>query len=103
MSIDLKAIFGTFAGREIPMVEEPYELELPNLGITHKGVLVRPLDPNDSTLADMKKAAEDNGLTLRLWWPGAGGDMSKKIRHVNAYIEKDSLGKWCVSNRFDTG
>ena len=99
--MDLKAIFGKFSGQPVRMVEEPYELKSRHLG-TIKGVQLK-LDPDDPTVSDMKEAAAQAGLQLRLWWPGTGGTADYRLDRVNASIEKSDDGQWRISDDFSIG
>lgn len=100
---DLSALFSRFAGREVPMKEEPFEIELKSLGMTHKGVNISPADENDPVLKEMHEEAKKNGLSLRVWWKGVVGTMDYRTDRVNAHIEKGDDGKWRVSPRFNIG
>lgn len=99
--MNLKDIFGKFAGREIPLVEKPYEVKLTNRTI--KGTQLELADENHPTLAEMNDTAAMNGLTLRLWWPGVMGTMDMRDDRVNAHLEKSNDGKWRVANKFNIG
>jgi hypothetical protein len=94
---DVSHIFNKFAGREVPMKEEPFVIR----GKTY--TQIRLADDKDPTVQEMRDAAKEAGLKLRLWWPGIAGTMDFRMDRVNAHIEKAPDGKWRVSNRFDLG
>ena len=100
---DLSQIFGRFSGKEIPMIEDVQEVDLPALGIKQKFPVISPANPNDPVLEDMIQEAQRNGLHLRLWWKGVAGTMDYRTDRVNATIEKSTDGKWRVSSRFNIG
>lgn len=97
----LSDIFGKFAGREVPLNEKPYEVKLQSRTI--KGTQLELANKNDPTIAEMEKTAAENGLSLRLWWPGIMGTMDYREDRVNAHLEKDKGGKWRVSSKFNLG
>ncbi len=99
---DLTKIFGQFVGKEIPMVERPYKIELKTLGQTIEGVNYELANKNDPVVRAMSDAASRNGLKLRLWWPGVVGTMDYRLDRVNIHIEKGADSKWRVS-RFAIG
>jgi hypothetical protein len=82
MAQDLTKLFNKFAGKE---VQSPVSSKI------------------DPTISEMKKLAEDNGLKLRLWYPGMMGTMDFKGNRINAYVEKGADGKYRVSNEFKIG
>jgi hypothetical protein len=79
MTQNITEIFNQFAGKE-----------------------VQP-DANDPTLLAMKKAASDNGLKLRVWFPGMISTMDYRTDRVNAHVGKGADGKYRVSGRFNIG
>lgn len=95
--LDVSAMFNKFAGREVPMKEEPYVYD----GQTY--TRVKLADPNDPTLQEMRDAAKANGLKMRVWWPGVAGTCDFRMDRVNAHIEKEADGKYRVSKRFNIG
>src|SRR4051812_40315344 len=97
----LTDIFNQFAGKEVPMAETSRTLNIGGKDYTFNEIA--PANANDPTLEAMKKAANDKGLRLRVWWPGIMGTMDYDTRRVNAHIEKAQDGKWRVSNRFNLG
>ncbi len=56
----------------------------------------------DDTIMEMRDIAEDNGLTLRVVFPGMVPIMSPCTGRVNAMVEKDTDGKLRVK-RFSLG
>lgn len=94
---DVSDIFNKFAGREVPMKEEPFVIR----GKTY--TQIRLADDNDPTVQEMRETAKKSGLKLRLWWPGIAGTMDFRMDRVNAHIEKAPDGKWRVGNRFNLG
>ncbi len=94
---DVSAIFNKFAGREVAMKEEEFDFK------GHKYTQVKLADENDATVKEMRDAAKDAGLRLRLWLPGTVGTMDFRTDRVNARIEKEAGGKYRVSKRFNIG
>lgn len=99
--MNLTAIFGKFAGLEVPMVERVEKLEI--RGKTHEIPVIELADQDDPTVKEMREAAAQNGLNLRLWWEGTVGTMDFRTDRVNATIERCSDGKWRVSREFRIG
>ena len=100
--MDLTAIFWKFAVREVPLIEKPYEIEIEGLD-TIEGTQIELADQNDPTLAEMNQIASQNGLNLRVWWPGIMGTMDYRTDRVNAHIKKGDDGKWRVADNFNIG
>lgn len=95
-------IFNKFAGREVPMIETTRQMNIGGKNYSIEDVSLA--DPNDLTIQEMKKVAEDNGLKLRIFWPSrSAGTMDYRTDRVNAYIEKAPDGKYRVSNKFSIG
>ena len=94
---DASHIFNKFAGREVPMKEEPFVIR----GKTY--TQVKPADDHDPVLEEMRAEAKKAGLKLRLWWPGVAGTMDFRTDRVNAHIEKADDGKWRVTKKFNIG
>ncbi|MDE1151443.1 MAG: hypothetical protein PW788_02805 [Micavibrio sp.] len=94
---DVSHIFNKFAGKEVPMKEEEFDFK------GHKYTQVKLADENDATVKEMRDAAKDAGLRLRLWLPGTMGTMDFRMDRVNARIEKEADGKYRVSPRFNLG
>ena len=95
---ELSKIFNKFVGKEVKMNEVVHNR--PRIGSYTQVSLA---DENDPTVVSMRKAAEKNGLKLRLWWPGIMGTMDYRTDRVNAHIEKETDGKYRISNRFNIG
>lgn len=100
--MDLTAIFGKFAGREVPLIEKPYKIKTRYFGII-EGTNTFLADENDKTLQEMRDEARKHGLTLRVFWPGVTGTMEYKRSRVNAHLEQGDDGKWRVGSRFNIG
>ncbi|MEZ0223500.1 MAG: hypothetical protein ACAH83_03020 [Alphaproteobacteria bacterium] len=96
MKKDLTALFGKFAGREIP-VREGYD------ETTGKTLFVEALNRPEPVFEEMKQEAKSNGLILRVIFPGARITKDALRNRVNARIEKDAGGKWRVSKDFYLG
>ncbi len=94
---DVSDLFNKFAGREVPMKEEPFTIR----GKTY--TQVRLANDKDPTVEEMRDEAKSHGLSLRVWWPGTAGTADFRMDRVNAHIEKAADGKWRVTNRFDLG
>lgn len=99
--MDLSAIFGSFAGREVPLEEKSGIIATRFAGPVRYTSL-KLHNKNDPVVAAMKEAAEQNGLKFQLCWPGCGGNLFFRKNRVNAHIEKASDGKWRVA-RFEIG
>jgi hypothetical protein len=83
-NVNLKEIFGKFAGQEL---RDPRRLTC-------------DMDP---VLMDMDAAARKNGLQLRFLFPGGGATDDYNTKRVNAYAEKNPRGGWRVADKFDLG
>lgn len=94
---DVSHIFNKFAGREVPMKEEPVVVR----GKTY--TQTKLVDENDATLQEMRDAAKAAGLRLRVWLPGTMGTMDYRTDRVNAHVEKGSDGKYRVGTKFNIG
>jgi hypothetical protein len=95
-------VFNKFAGREVAVIETPYKQHLKHAGITVEGISTE-FAPNEPTIAEMEKAAKDNGFTLRLWLPDGAGTCDYRTDRINAHVEKGADGKYRVSKNFDIG
>jgi len=100
-NLNITALFNKFTGREVPMTETSHTIMIGGKPFTIDEINLA--DPNDATLREMKKLADDNGLILRTWWPGTVGTCDYMTNRVNAHIEKSADGKYRVDNRFDIG
>lgn len=95
----LEQIFNRFAGKEVPLVERTYEI-----GVDRKKIKqLELLDPCDPVISEIRQAAYENNLRLRVWWPGVVGTMDYRTDRVNVKITKDNEGKWRVSGSFSIG
>jgi hypothetical protein len=95
MKKDLTAIFGKFAGREIP-VREGFD------SATGMTLFVEALNSPEPVFEEMKQAARSNGLVLRVIFPSARITKDARCNRANAHIEKDG-GTWRVSDNFYLG
>jgi hypothetical protein len=96
MKKDLSALFGKFAGREIPVREGFDEA-------TGRTLFAEALNRPEPVFEEMKNIAKSNGLILRVIFPGARITKDARRNRVNARIEKDSGGTWRVSKDFYLG
>ncbi|MBI3441009.1 MAG: hypothetical protein HY052_04280 [Proteobacteria bacterium] len=94
---NISQLFNQFAGREVPMTEQCVETR--NGGYT----LVKPANEKDPTIEDMKRVAEDNGLILRVSFPGMMSAKDYRLDRVNVFIERDGEGKYRVGNNRHSG
>jgi hypothetical protein len=94
---DVSHLFNKFAGREVPMKEEPFTIR----GRTY--TQVKLADENDPTVQALRDEAKAHGLSMRVWWPGIAGTADFRMDRVNAHIEKGTDGKYRVGPRFDLG
>lgn len=95
---DLSAIFGRFAGRELPLLEEQKEV-LPGVIVP----IYRLRDKNDPLIGEMEAAARQERLSLRLWLPDSMGTADYKPNRVNAYVKKAPDGVFRISSTFSIG
>ena len=100
---NLSKIFGRFAGREVGLIEKPYEIKLRSTGETIRGTNLVLGNENDPTVKELREEASKHGLQLRLWWPGLMGTMDYRLDRLNAHVEKADDGKWRVSSNFGIG
>lgn len=101
MENSVTELFNKFAGREVPLVEKPYEIKIGEKTIT--GTQLELANDNDPTLAEMNELAEQNGLSLRVFWPGIMGTADIQPNRINAHLEEGADGKWRVSGNFTLG
>lgn len=86
MSDKITEIFNKFAGREVGVAANGYTIA-----------------ENDPTITEIKKEAEANGLTLRVWTPGAMGTMDYSEDRLNVHLARGEDNKYRVKNYFDIG
>ena|SRR6218665_3063853 len=98
---DISRIFNKFAGREIDMVESSRTVRMGGKDQTR--TVARLADPQNPIIAEMRAAAADADLRLRLWLPGSVGTRDFRHDRVNAHVEKGSDGQYRVANRFHIG
>jgi hypothetical protein len=79
---NISALFNKFAGREV-------------LAPTAMGI--------DPTIQEMKKLADDNGLRLRVLFPGMMKTMDHCPDRIIVHIEEGMDGKYRVGKRFSVG
>ena len=101
--MDLSNIFGKFAGKEVPLKEEHWEIKIGDGKEPIKGVDYKLANENDPVLKEMHKVAAENGLSLRVMWPGMMTTMDFRTDRANANIEKAADGKWRIANSFGIG
>jgi len=94
--IPLKQAFNKFVGKEVPVKKT-----LKTIG--GRGHEAYEMDQKHPVLEDMRQVAADMGLKMRIWGPDMVGTMDYREDRVNAYVTKDTQGKWKVSNRFEIG
>lgn len=93
--IDLKAVFGRFAGQEVAFKEIVHEYKRPN-GETITQTYCDPV-PGDPVIADLEQTAAAHGLKLRLFWPDLTvGTADLCDDRLNAFIGKESDGKYRI-------
>ena len=97
----LTEIFSKFAGREVAVREEPYKLELKNLG-TFEGIECH-FEDNNPVLRELEAEAKNQGLTLRTFLPGWAGDCMFDDKRLNVNVAKDTDGKYRIGNQFSLG
>ena len=83
---DMSKLFNKFAGCEVPLNEKEEVLKT-NIG-NLRHIKVTLTDPSDPTVREMEKLAQDNGLELRLIYPGSGATDDRRLDRVNASLEK---------------
>lgn len=79
MPKDVSQLFNKFAGKQVN----------PAQGL---------MDP---VIQGVRRIAEENELTLRVWWPGTVGTRDFRFNRVNAYVKK--MGDKHYISRFDIG
>ncbi|MBU6476123.1 MAG: hypothetical protein KGL10_06205 [Alphaproteobacteria bacterium] len=89
----ITALFNKFAGREIQVVENARTMNIGGQTCTFDEV--SPVN-GEPTLKEMEKTANDNGLRLRVWFPGTVGTMDLRMDRVNVRVSKAPDGKWRV-------
>ncbi len=89
----ISAIFNRFAGKEIQVVETSRKMNIG--GKEYSFDEVQPVK-DEPTLKEMQKVAHDNGLRLRVWFPGTVGTMDFRTDRVNVHVGKAPDGKWRV-------
>lgn len=82
--MDLKAIFGKYAGQAL----------LDPMRVTCD------IDP---VLEDLKAAATHVGLTVRVKWPDSMGDTRYNMQRMNVPVEKRTDGKYYILPNFTRG
>lgn len=97
MRPDLSRHFNKFAGQEIPLKEESFKKGRR----TYRHLALENKD--DPVLKDMRDTAAQNGLSLRLLWPGAIATRDLRSDRVNAHLEQDAAGTWRVGKHFGIG
>lgn len=97
MRPDLCRLFNKFAGQEIPLKEESFKKGRR----TYRHLALENKD--HPVLKDMQSTAVQNGLSLRLLWPGAIATRDLRSDRVNAHLEQDAAGTWRVSSTFTIG
>lgn len=101
--MDLKAIFGKFVNREVPLTEIERPVELKNLGITYLVTSYELANPNDPTLEEIKSTAVAHGLSVRIWMPIDGHAGEDDDKRVNIYIAGTIDGTWRIADEFHIG
>jgi hypothetical protein len=77
MEKDITSLFNKFAGKE---------LRHPN---------TYDIDPVQE---EMAKIAKDNGLRLRVWFPGSIGTCDYDLSRVNVHVNRDPDGKYRIKS-----
>lgn len=93
---DVSHIFNKFAGKEIRVKEKQSGLRFGGQPMVDVKLL-----PNNPVVDELKKAAEDNGLRLRIILPGQPVTMDLCRTRVNIRIQKAADGKYRISKKFD--
>lgn len=96
MQPDLSAIFGKYAGLEVPMKEEPRQYRIGGEVVTHTEISFA--DPDHPVLAALCEDAERLGLQLRIWHPGLAGTMEINPARLNVHIGKSADGTWRIED-----
>jgi hypothetical protein len=93
----LTEIFGRFVGREVALIEKPYEAK------GRSGTYL-VLPDNDSTLTSLKAVAGEHGLDMRVCFPGGpNADDMMDPERLNVTLLQDQAGAWRVAPRFNIG
>jgi hypothetical protein len=98
----LSKIFARFAGEEIAVIERDHVVGDGFIGhvFVHTDYEIPEGSP---VLAEMHKVARENGYGLRILLPGDSAAAVFNPNRANAFIRKDSEGKWRVSPVFKIG
>lgn len=98
---DISRIFNKFAGQEIAVTETSRTITIGGKSQTRTGA--RLADPENSVIAEIREAAAEAGLRVRLWLPGSVGTRDFRPDRVNVHVEKEADGKYRVAGRFNIG
>jgi hypothetical protein len=98
----LSGIFARFAGEEVAVIERDCVIGDGFIGrvFVHTDC---ELPEGSAVLAEMHQTARENGLFLRVLLPNDSATADFNSNRANAYIRKDSEGKWRVSPDFRLG
>jgi hypothetical protein len=97
IKMNVAPIFSKYANMEVSMNKRVN---------THFGYTLVDLSPTEDTqkiLDEMQELAEQNNLTLRVFWPGTGGTADMQPNRVNASITPGVNGKYYISDHFSLG
>lgn len=98
--MDISSLFNKYAGKEVQVIEHHRSMMIGGQKFDFDEV--NPVK-DEPTLAAMKKTAEENGLRLRVWFPGWAGTCDYDTKRVNVDVDKAPDGKWRVGSKFSFG
>lgn len=81
---NIASLFNKFAGKEVQVIKSR-------------------LAASNPVVDELKQAAEDAGLILRLWLPGTVGTRDYRTDRLNAHVNKEADGKYRIASDFDIG
>ncbi len=98
--MDIAKIFNKYAGKEI-RVDETYVF----LSFGKRNYAYGDVKPakDDLVLKAMKRAARENGYTLRVWFSESSRSCDYRKDRLNVHITKGEDGKYRVSDKFTIG
>jgi len=96
----LRKIFGKYAGQEVALVEKTRTIESKSRG-KYDVTRLELANEKDPVVEALNETAKENGLILRIWWPGVMGTMEMRGDRVNVWLEQGADKKWRVSDSFE--
>ena len=98
--MDVSAQFNSFVGKEVAVTEQPYKIKFKSGDIEGVSAI---LDENDPVVKELNEAVTKAGFGLRLWLPDTAGTCDWDETRVNAYVVKETDGKYRIQSNFSLG